>query len=35
MGSWDADSNSPVLGSGGGEAAAGTTTGTSANKLSR
>jgi hypothetical protein len=33
MGSWDASTNSPVLGSGGGEAAAGTTTGVQANKL--
>ncbi len=33
MGSWDASSNSPVLGSGGGEAAAGTTTGVQTNKL--
>ena len=33
MGSWDADTNSPVLGSGGGEAANGTTTATTANKL--
>jgi hypothetical protein len=33
MGSWDASSNSPVLGSGGGEAAAGTTTGVQASKL--
>ena len=33
IGSWDASSNSPVLGSGGGEAAAGTTTGVQANKL--
>jgi len=33
MGSWDADTNSPVLSSGGGEAANGTTTATTANKL--
>ena len=33
MGSWDADTNSPVLSSGGGEAANGTTTGVQANKL--
>ena len=33
MGSWDADTNSPVLSSGGGEAANGTTTSTTANKL--
>ena len=33
MGSWDADTNSPVLSAGGGEAANGTTTSTSANKL--
>ena len=33
MGSWDADTNSPVLSSGGGEATNGTTTSTSASKL--
>jgi len=33
IGSWDADTNSPVLSDGGGEAANGTTTSTSANKL--
>ena len=33
MGSWDADTNSPVLSSGGGEATNGTTTSTSTNKL--
>ena len=33
IGSWDADSNSPVLSDGGGEAANGTTTSTTANKL--
>ena len=33
MGDWNADTNSPVLSSGGGEAANGTTTATTANKL--
>ena len=33
QGSWDADTNSPVLSSGGGEATNGTTTSTSTNKL--
>ncbi len=33
IGSWDADTNSPVLSDGGGEAANGTTTSTTANKL--
>ena len=33
IGSWDADTNSPVLSDGGGEATNGTTTSTSANKL--
>ncbi len=33
IGSWDADSNSPVLSDGGGESAAGTTTGVASNKL--